>query len=213
MTVNIRWLGLSVIAAFFFLGLKAQAATEALDWNTEGQKNVTCIYGKITVLATTLPTYFCGAEWWGVDGYCGIQDISQTERRAIFSIWDTTPQLHPSVTEADPDTISSDFHNEGQGAHTHIVLDWKLGETIQFFVEKTPGASDTTNNRFYIVDLTTHMWRHLATVNSPNGPNNRPLRSLDWVESGNPQAIDPHRGPVRFRPMGQARRYVLSRGG
>jgi hypothetical protein len=38
-------------------------------------------------------------------GYCGIQHNGIKERRTIFSIWDTSPQLHPTITEADANTI------------------------------------------------------------------------------------------------------------
>jgi hypothetical protein len=165
---------------------RSLAATEALDWNTEGQQNVTCIYGEITVLASIPSIYFCGAQWGGVGGYCGIQHNSPTERRMIFSMWDTSPTLHPKVTEADSQTVFNRFGGEGEGAHTHMLWDWKYGETFRFFLHKQPGkTSGATETRFYIFDPT-KKWRHIATINSPNGNNNQGATFVDicsWIEN------------------------------
>jgi hypothetical protein len=43
------------------------------------------------------------------------------ERRTIFSIWDTSPQLHPTTTEADPRAIFNRFGGEGEVGHTHML--------------------------------------------------------------------------------------------
>lgn len=176
------------LACALWLGAQGptQAATEALNWNTEGQRDITCIYGEITVLTSIPGIYFCGAQWGGVGGYCGIQHNSKTERRTIFSIWDTTPKLHPKVTEADSHTVFNRFGGEGEGAHTHMVLNWKHGETIQFFLRKQPGPTPgTTDTRFYLCDPT-NKWRHLATINSPDGSRNRGKTFTEvcsWIEN------------------------------
>ena len=84
-------------------------------WNLEGQRDATCLYGEITVLATAPGIYYCGANWHPGEpagGYCGIQHNGIRERRTIFSIWDTSPQLHPTTTEADPRTIFNRFGGE-----------------------------------------------------------------------------------------------------
>jgi hypothetical protein len=151
----------------------ASADAQHLWWNLEGQKDATCLYGEITVLATSPHIYYCGANWHPGEpagGYCGIQHNSQKERRTIFSVWDTSPTLHPKVTAADPHTISNRFGGEGEGGHTHMVWPWKIGETFQFFVQKQPGKTpDTTDARYYIYDLAQKKWIHSATITSPNG--------------------------------------------
>ncbi len=150
----------------------ASANAQHLWWNLEGQKDATCLYGEITVLATHPAIYYCGANWHPGEpagGYCGIQHNGETERRTIFSIWDTSPELHPKVTAADPLTIHNRFGGEGEGGHTHMLWDWKLGDTFQFFVQKLPGKGDTTDARYYVFDRTKKKWLHSATINSPNG--------------------------------------------
>jgi hypothetical protein len=136
-------------------------------------KDATCVYGEITVLATHHAIYYCGANWHPGEpagGYCGIQHNGPSERRTIFSIWDTSACLRPCVTQADPKTIINRFGGEGEGGHTHMLWDWQVGDTFQFYVQKQEGAAaETTATRYYIYDRSTKKWRHSATVESPNG--------------------------------------------
>lgn len=141
-------------------------------WNLEGQKDGTCLYGEITVLATAPHIYYCGANWHPGEpagGYCGIQHNSDTERRTIFSIWDTAGELHPNVTAADAHTFHNRFGGEGTGAHTHMRWPWNLNETFQFFVQKVPGKGDFTDTRYYVYDRVHERWLHSATITNPNG--------------------------------------------
>ena len=151
----------------------ANAQAQHLWWNLEGQTEATCLYGEITVLATHPAIYYCGANWHPGEpagGYCGIQHNSEQERRTIFSIWDTSPELHPKVTEADPKTIFNRFGGEGTGSHTHMPWNWRIGVTFQFFVQKTPGRQpDTTDTRYYVYDRSQGKWLHSATITNPNG--------------------------------------------
>jgi Domain of unknown function (DUF3472) len=143
---------LVILFAIFY----SRAHGQHLTWSHRNQTNATCIYGEVTVLATYPHIYYCGANWHPGEpagGYCGIQDNELKERRTIFSIWDTSITLHPKVTEADAHTITGRFGGEGEGGHTHMLWDWKIGETFQFFVQKKPGIStDSTDTRYYIFD-------------------------------------------------------------
>lgn len=160
-----------LLASALLCGLHAPA--QHLWWNLAGQGDGTCLYGEITVLATQPTTYYCGANWHPGEpagGYCGIQHNDPQERRTIFSIWDTSPQLHPKVSEAGPQTVFGRFGGEGEGGHTHMIWNWKTNETFQFFVHKQPGAdTNTTDARYYIFDPAAKKWLHIATINSPIG--------------------------------------------
>jgi hypothetical protein len=149
------------------------AEAQHLWWDTRKLDHATCLYGEITVLATHDAIYYCGANWHPGEpagGYCGIQHNGPNERRTIFSVWDTSPTLHPTVTEADAKTIYNRFGGEGEGAHTHTLWDWKAGDTFRFFVRKSPGsAAGTTDARYYVYDRRAKRWRHSATITSPNG--------------------------------------------
>lgn len=165
----------TVIAIGIALALLAgRVEAQHLWWEeSPNQKDATCVYGEITVLLTHPAIYYCGANWHPGEpagGYCGIQHNSPQERRTIFSIWDTSAKLHPTVTQADPKTIFNRFGGEGEGAHTHMLWDWQEGDTFSFFVRKRPGtAPDTTDARYYIYDRGAKRWRHSATITSPNG--------------------------------------------
>ena len=161
------------IVAGSILLVCGNAQAQHLWWNLEKQDKAVCLYGDITVLATHPAIYYCGANWHpgeAAGGYCGIQDNSREERRTIFSIWDTSPTLHPKVTQADPQTVFNRFGGEGEGAHTHMLWDWKVGDTFQFFVRKQPAAaSGATDAAYYIFDRKAKKWRHSATITCPNG--------------------------------------------
>jgi hypothetical protein len=163
----------AILAAAILATQGGMAAAQHLWWNLGGQTDATCLYGEITVLATHPAIYYCGANWHPGEpagGYCGIQDNSRTERRTIFSIWDTSPELHPRVIEADPRANCGRFGGEGTGAHTHMLWKWKTGETFQFFVRKTPsGDGKSTETRYYFFDRDAKKWLHSATISNPNG--------------------------------------------
>lgn len=152
---------------------RVDAASSHLWWHIKGREDAACVYGEITVLASHDPIFYCGANWHPGEpagGYCGIQHNSATEKRTIFSIWDTSPQLHPVVTHADRDAIHNRFGGEGEGGHTHMLWNWKNEETFQFFVQKMPGsATGTTDARYFVFDRAQRRWRHSATITSPNG--------------------------------------------
>jgi hypothetical protein len=164
-----------MIAALLGLGtLAGPARAQHLWWDAgKDNKNATCVYGEIEVLATHWPIYYCGVNWHPgapAGGYCGIQHNREKERRTIFSIWDTSPTLHPKTTQADPKTVTSRFGGEGTGGHTHMLWNWKERETFQFFVRKQPGATPgTTDARYYVFDRDTNRWLHSATITCPNG--------------------------------------------
>ena len=164
-----KWFSLTVTAGFV---LCATVQAQHLWWDLEGQKNATCLYGQITVLATAPHIYYCGANWHPgepASGYCGIQHISEKERRTIFSIWDTSPGLHPAVIAADPRTFHNRFGGEGEGGHTHMIWPWKVGEVFQFFVRKVPGTGDTTDTSYCVYDRMQKHWVRVATIRNPNG--------------------------------------------
>lgn len=175
-----------LIGAACFLAT-APVEAQHLWWDTRNVNGSTCLYGEITVLATHPGIYYCGANWHPGEpagGYCGIQHNTTRERRTIFSIWDTSSKLPPNVTEADPKTVFNRFGGEGEGAHTHMLWDWQVGETFRFFVEKQAGGDpNTTDTRYYINDSEQKKWRHSATITSPNG-DKKSAKSVTTIAGG-----------------------------
>src|SRR5208282_5695424 len=98
------------------LVLLTTSGAQHLWWNIEGRRDAACLYGEITILVTYPSVYYCGANWHPGEpagGYCGIQHNGPGERRTIFSIWDTSADLHPRVTQADRQTVFNRFGGEG----------------------------------------------------------------------------------------------------
>jgi hypothetical protein len=183
-----RFRGLAITIMICVTGLQTvDGTTEALTWNMAHHRDVKCIYGEITPLASVPGIYFCGSQWGGVGGYCGIQHNRMAERRTIFSMWDTSPTQRPRVTEAHPRTVHNRFGGEGEGGHTHMLWEWKYGDTFRFFLRKRPGtAPDTTDTSYYIFDAPSGVWLHEATINSPNGKNGQGTTfpwMVSWIEN------------------------------
>jgi len=159
--------------------LAKPAYPQHLWWKAPDPKgNYTCMYGEIKVIVSHPTIYFCGCNWWPgapAGGYTGIQDNGPlpdgSERHCmIFSIWDTSKDLHPETVLADPKADHNRFGGEGTGAHTHLDYYWKVGEIYQFFaVKKQDSSGQNTLTSVYFMDATTHKWVHEATIDSPDG--------------------------------------------
>jgi|GEM_PF-1376317 Domain of unknown function (DUF3472)./Ricin-type beta-trefoil lectin domain. len=189
---------LLAIAVVLFIGAPAHA--QHLWWDLGGQEDATCLYGTITVLSTYRDIYYCGASWHpggAAGGYVGIQHNNEKERRTIFSIWDTAPDLHPKATAADPEAVISRFGGEGEGEHTHMVLPWNVGEKIEYFLQKQKGEDGkTTNVLYYIYNRGTKRWRHVATIRCPIGGQ----RCVETIGGGLNSFLENFSGKEKERP-------------
>lgn len=109
-------------------------------------------YCELTPKTDPLWTYYMATGWHR--GYFGMQVNSKTERRVIFSVWDSgneavdrkkvkAEDLVQLIKKGD-DVHAGGFGNEGTGGHSHLVHDWKLGDTIRFLVRAQPDGKHTT---------------------------------------------------------------------
>ncbi len=176
MTTTLKSLSLSAVFLVSLSSLPSAARAQHLRWHpSPTAKPATVLYGEIEVLSTNKYIYYCGCNWWPgnpAGGYTGIQDQGGGKHNMIFSIWDTTPSLHPSIPEMDKRTQGSRFGGEGTGAHTHLDYDWKLGEVYQYYAEKVQDAkSENTLTKLYFYDAKLRKWVHEATISNPNNGN------------------------------------------
>ena len=162
---------LMVLFHLVLLGAKVQA--QHLWWNLEGQRDATCLYGEITVLATHTDHLLlrCQLASRRAGGRL-LRHPAQRPDGAPDHLLDlghlaaTASQGH----EADPETVFSRFGGEGEGAHTHMLWPWKTSETFQFFVQKRPAAkAGTTDARYFVYDRARKSWRFSATITCPDG--------------------------------------------
>ncbi|HEY0550789.1 MAG TPA: DUF3472 domain-containing protein [Verrucomicrobiae bacterium] len=145
--------GITTNAAHFNLKPRRNAASVHLNYPVPRGTNVAAFYCEATGIEEPVATYYEATGWHR--GYFGMQVNSATERRIIFSVWDSGNEAvsRSKVAESNRVTLiakgdgvsSGDFGNEGTGGHSHLQYNWKTGEAQRFVVTAQP-----TNNTFTI---------------------------------------------------------------
>jgi len=103
------------------------------------------VYGEVNVVQSVPGSYFCVMGF--SCGYCGIQELYDGRKVAIFSVWDPGD---PFDFGAKPDSVDEKirtknlyagegvkierFGGEGTGGKSMMPFDWKVGETYRFAV-------------------------------------------------------------------------------
>lgn len=148
----------------------------------EAQKDdIEWFYCEATPVTDPLWTYYMATGWHR--GYFGMQVNSKTERRVIFSVWDSGNEaVDRSKVKAEDlvqlvkkgDGVHADgFGNEGTGGHSHLVHDWKLGDTIRFAVRAQVVDSHTIYTGWFshvhadAKDQAPDPWQLVASFNAP----------------------------------------------
>jgi hypothetical protein len=143
--------GTAAQGAHFNLDPRRNAASVHLLYPQPKEVNVAMFYNEVTAVEDPVASYYmaCGFS----RGYFGMQVNSATERRIIFSIWDSGAgqgAKDRSAVAADDQTQllgkgegveASVFGNEGTGGHSHLVYPWKTGEAQKFVVVVKPSGN------------------------------------------------------------------------
>jgi hypothetical protein len=149
-------------------------------------------YCEVTPKTDPLWTYYMATGW--SRGYFGMQVNSPTERRVIFSVWDSGNEaIDRSKVAADDlvqlvgkgdGVVAEGFGNEGTGGHSHLVHDWKLGDTFRFLVRAEPDGTHTTyTGWFWFAER--KQWGLIASFRAPkDGKRLRGLYSFNENFSG-----------------------------
>jgi hypothetical protein len=145
--------GAPLEGAHFNLESRRNAASVHLAYPIEEQE-VMAFYCEVSAEEDPVWTYYMATGWHR--GYFGMQVNSETERRIIFSVWDSSNEAVDREKVADEDrvqlvahgdqVVTGSFGNEGTGGHSHLVFDWKTGEKQRFLV--TAKADDETHTTF-----------------------------------------------------------------
>lgn len=160
--------------AHFNLKSRRNAASVHLGFRTDRDQQVQAFYSEITVETDPLWSYYmaCGFH----RGYFGIQVNSPTERRIIFSVWDSgnegidrskvAPEDQVTLLGKGDKVIAHGFGNEGTGGHSHLVYNWKAGDTHRFLVTAEPAGKNTIfAGYFYFPE--TKEWGLIARFRAP----------------------------------------------
>jgi Domain of unknown function (DUF3472)/Domain of unknown function (DUF5077) len=167
--------GPAVADAHFNLKSRRNAASVHLAYPVGGATNVDAFYCEVTGLETPLWTYFEACGWHR--GYLGMQVNSPTERRIIFSVWDSGSESRDrkNVSQEDRVTLvakgegvfAGDFGNEGTGGHSHLVCNWKTGQKQRFLVTAKPTDGTHTIYAGYWFQPEQQKWMLISSWKAP----------------------------------------------
>jgi hypothetical protein len=150
--------GPAAAGAHFNLKPRRNAASVHLMYPLPKGIHVSAFYCEVTAVEDPLWTYYMACGWHR--GYFGMQVNSPTERRIIFSVWDSGNEARDRGNVAQQDRVelvakgkgvsSGSFGNEGTGGHSHLVYPWKTGVKQRFLVTAKPvDATHTVYSGFY----------------------------------------------------------------
>ncbi|HEV2211627.1 MAG TPA: DUF3472 domain-containing protein [Verrucomicrobiae bacterium] len=161
--------------AHFNLKSRRNAASVHLLYPTTRLTNITAFYCEVTALTDPLWTYYMACGWHR--GYFGMQVNSATERRIIFSVWDSggEPTDRGQVKTEDRVQLMAkgegvycgDFGNEGTGGHSHLVFPWRTGQAQKFLVTAHPEDATHTVFSGYFFDPDKRAWRLISSWRAP----------------------------------------------
>ena len=145
--------GVTTYNTHFNYKSRRNAASVHLGYPVPKGTNVAAFYCEMTGLEDPVHTYYMACGWHR--GYFGMQVNSTTERRIIFSVWDSGGEGVDRKKVEDDNRVklmskgenvyTGDFGNEGTGGHSHLKFQWKTGEKQRFVVTAQP-----TNQTFTI---------------------------------------------------------------
>ncbi|MGI8604293.1 MAG: DUF3472 domain-containing protein [Verrucomicrobiales bacterium] len=144
--------------AHFNLKARRNAASVHLRYPVPKDAKIEAFYCELIGLDDPVATYYMACGWHR--GYFGMQVISETERRIIFSVWDSGTEAidrnkvdlgnRTTLVAKGDDVNAGDFGNEGTGGHSHLKYAWKTGARQRFIVTASPvGDAHTIYSGFY----------------------------------------------------------------
>ncbi|MDR3406461.1 MAG: DUF3472 domain-containing protein [Chthoniobacter sp.] len=169
--------GTAVQDAHFNLDPRRNAASVHLTYATPANAEIALFYNEVTAVNDPVTTYFMACGF--ARGYFGMQVNSATERRIIFSVWDSgTGQTAKTRTDVSDENrvkllakgenvVGSDFGNEGTGGHSHLVYNWKTGQP-QKFVVTAKAEGDHTDYTGYWFHPEQKKWQLIASFRAPH---------------------------------------------
>ncbi len=160
-SVSVRSLALEGPAsttAHFNMKPRRNAASVHLAYPVPAVTNIDQAYCEVTAVDEPVYTFYMACGW--NRGYFGMQINSPTERRIIFSVWDSGNEAvdRKKVSAEDLVTLkgkgegvySGDFGNEGTGGHSHLKYMWKTGEKQRFWLKaEVPDPTHTIYSGYW----------------------------------------------------------------
>ncbi|MES2708992.1 MAG: DUF3472 domain-containing protein [Verrucomicrobiota bacterium] len=177
---NIRSLtldGPATEGAHFNLKPRRNAASVHMNYPVESKPEVAVFYNEVTAVEDPEHTFYmaCGFS----RGYFGMQVNSPTERRIIFSVWDSgsgknakdrstvDPANQTRLLAKGEGVDAGVFGNEGTGGHSHLTYSWKTGEAQKFALTAKPEGQTTVYSGFWF-HPEKKAWMLIASFQAPH---------------------------------------------
>ncbi len=167
--------GPAVTQAQFNLKERRNAASVHLAYPVPAGTNLAAFYCEVTAVEDPSTTFYMACGWHR--GYFGMQVNSPTERRIIFSVWDSGNEGVDRQNVADENRVklmgkgegvfTGDFGNEGTGGHSHLKYRWKTGETQRFLVTAQPTQQTFTIYAGYYFHPDDQRWMLISSWKAP----------------------------------------------
>jgi hypothetical protein len=167
--------GPAIENAHFNLKPRRNAASVHLFYPVDKETKVAAFYCEMTGLEDPVWTYYEACGWHR--GYFGMQVNSPTERRIIFSVWDSGNEAIDRNKVADENRVklmgkgegvyAGDFGNEGTGGHSHLKYMWKTGEKQRFIVTAEPTDETHTVYSGYYFHPDKKQWVLISSWKAP----------------------------------------------
>jgi hypothetical protein len=161
--------------AHFNLKPRRNAASVHLAYLAPGRTNIDAFYCEVTAVEDPIWTFYMACGWHR--GYFGMQVNSPSERRIIFSVWDSGGEaVDRSKVEAGnrvtllakgEGVYAGDFGNEGTGGHSHLIFPWKTGEKQRFLVTAKPADATHTIFSGYYFRPDLQEWMLISSWKAP----------------------------------------------
>jgi hypothetical protein len=167
--------GSAITNAHFNLKPRRNAASVHLAYPAPENTRVEAFYCEMTAVDDPVWSYYMACGWHR--GYFGMQVNSATERRIIFSVWDSGKEAVDRGKVAAEDRVtlmgkgdgvySGDFGNEGTGGHSHLKYPWKTGEKQRFVVTAKPVDETHTIYSGYYFHPDSRKWMLISSWRAP----------------------------------------------
>ena len=154
---------------------RRNAASVHLAYPVDRDLNVEAFYCEVTAIEEPVATFYMACGWHR--GYFGMQVNSPTERRIIFSVWDSGNEAVDRNKVVDENRVrlmgkgegvySGDFGNEGTGGHSHLKFMWKTGEKQRFLVTAEPVEKTFTIFTGYWFHPEKNEWMLISSWKAP----------------------------------------------
>jgi hypothetical protein len=162
--------------AHFNLVPRRNAASVHLSYPVPPETQVAAFYSEVTALEDPVWTFYMACGWQR--GYFGMQVNSPTERRIIFSVWDSgneavdrnkvAPADRVTLVAKGEDVYTGDFGNEGTGGHSHLKYQWKTGVPQRFVITAQPTDATHTIYSGYYFHPDQQQWMLISSWKAPH---------------------------------------------